>query len=238
MALDLARIHGLCFDIDGTLSDSDDRMVARVACRLQPFRRLLFGRVPEDVARRFVMGIETPGNFFMGLPDRFGLDAPLNALSEKINRVQVRSMPDAFWLVPGVREALECLHTVFRMTVVSARDERTCLAFLNQFGLLDFFDAVVSAQTCAHTKPYPDPIRWAAAQMGLSAAECLMVGDTVVDVRAGKAAGAQTAAVLCGFGERPELTRAGAELILPSTALLPTVLLPPTRGGQSIHPGR
>jgi len=52
-----------------------------------------------------------------------------------------------------------------------------------------------------------------------------MVGDTTVDIRAGVAAGAQTVGVLCGFGERGELERAGADLILESTTELADVLL-------------
>jgi phosphoglycolate phosphatase-like HAD superfamily hydrolase len=41
-----------------------------------------------------------------------------------------------------------------------------------------------------------------------------MIGDTTVDILAGKAAGAQTVGVLCGFGEEAELRRAGADLIV------------------------
>ena len=52
-----------------------------------------------------------------------------------------------------------------------------------------------------------------------------MVGDTTVDIRAGKAAGAQTVGVLCGFGQESELRRAGADLILPSIASLCEILL-------------
>jgi phosphoglycolate phosphatase-like HAD superfamily hydrolase len=52
-----------------------------------------------------------------------------------------------------------------------------------------------------------------------------MVGDTTVDIRAGKAAGAQTAGVLCGFGSERELRRAGADLILPTTGQLDEILL-------------
>ena len=65
---------------------------------------------------------------------------------------------------------------------------------------------------------------WAARQMGLEPQECVMIGDTTVDIRAGKAAGAQTVGVLCGFGDEKELRRAGADLILPSTADLAQVL--------------
>jgi phosphoglycolate phosphatase len=53
-----------------------------------------------------------------------------------------------------------------------------------------------------------------------------MVGDTTVDIRAARAAGAQSVGVLCGFGERDELERAGANLILESTAQIPEILLP------------
>ncbi len=52
-----------------------------------------------------------------------------------------------------------------------------------------------------------------------------MIGDTTVDIRAGKAAGAQTVGVLCGFGERAELERQGADLILKNTSELADVLL-------------
>lgn len=57
-----------------------------------------------------------------------------------------------------------------------------------------------------------------------------MVGDTTVDIRAGKAAGAQTAGVLSGFGHARELQSAGADLILPSAADLLEVL------GLNPHP--
>jgi phosphoglycolate phosphatase len=47
-----------------------------------------------------------------------------------------------------------------------------------------------------------------------------MIGDTTVDMRAGKAADAQTVGVLCGFGEKDELLQMGADLILNSTSEL------------------
>ena len=52
-----------------------------------------------------------------------------------------------------------------------------------------------------------------------------MVGDTTVDIRAGRAAGAQTAGVLSGFGERRELTEAGANVIVEQTLDLANLLL-------------
>lgn len=52
-----------------------------------------------------------------------------------------------------------------------------------------------------------------------------MVGDTTVDIRAGRAAGAQTVGVLSGFGERQELEEAGADVILERALDLADLLL-------------
>jgi phosphoglycolate phosphatase-like HAD superfamily hydrolase len=109
------------------------------------------------------------------------------------------------------------------MAVVSARDEKSTLRFLKQFDLHKYFDPIVTGLSAAHTKPYPDPILLAAQKMGVQPPECLMIGDTTVDIRAGKAAGAQTVGVLCGFGEEPELKQLGADLILKSTADVPAL---------------
>jgi len=61
--------------------------------------------------------------------------------------------------------------------------------------------------------------------MGVKPEECLMIGDTTVDIYAGRADGAQTVGVLCGFGEEKERRRAGADLILPTTTELERYLL-------------
>jgi phosphoglycolate phosphatase-like HAD superfamily hydrolase len=108
----------------------------------------------------------------------------------------------------------------FPLAIVSTRGQRTTQIFLECHELTPFFQIVVTGQTCEHTKPFPDPILFAAEQMNVTPEQCLMIGDTTVDIHAGRAAGAQTVGVLCGFGQEGELRRAGADLILPSTAAL------------------
>jgi phosphoglycolate phosphatase-like HAD superfamily hydrolase len=220
MPLDLPRIRALCFDVDGTLSDTDD-LYARKFIRWMP--RLLF-RDPARAARRFVMWMEAPGNALMGIPDRLGLDDELASVINWLSRHR-RGRWRQFLLVPGVDAMLARFHGRYPMAVVSARDERGTRAFLDRFGLTDYFDVIVTALTAEHTKPYPDPLLFAAQKMGVAPESCLMIGDTTVDIRAGKSAGAQTAGVLCGFGEEEELRRKGADLILGTTAELEGILL-------------
>ena len=216
----MAKLEALLFDVDGTLSDTDDMYVKKVA-RYLP--RFLF-RDPQRIARRFVMWVESPGNALLGLPDIIGLDDELLGLWEWLNRHRPRPMKH-FMMVPGVKEMLERLYGHYPMAVVSARDETSTRAFLDQFELTGYFQEIVTAITAEHTKPFPDPILYAAEKMGVPPDACLMIGDTTVDIRAGKAAGAQTVGVLCGFGERAELERREANLILENTSELADILL-------------
>jgi phosphoglycolate phosphatase-like HAD superfamily hydrolase len=225
MPVDVSRIRALCFDVDGTLSDTDDQFVQKLTRWLTPFRFLFPNKDPRPFARKFVMATETPGNFLYGIPDRLGIDDEIAALGDFIYRLGLGKDPKPFLLIPGVKEALTKLQPHYQMSVVSARGGRSTQVFLDQFELMPFFVSVATAQTCKHTKPYPDPILWAAEQMGIDPQECLMIGDTTVDILAARAAGAQSVGVLCGFGHEDELLNASADLILQSTALLPGILL-------------
>jgi N-acetyl-D-muramate 6-phosphate phosphatase len=225
MPLDIQRIRGLCFDVDGTLSDTDDLYVLKFERFFRPFQFILPQRDAHRAARRFVMWAETPGNSLIGFPDRLHLDEHLFGLAEWINKHRNRPLHD-YLLIDGVHEMLTALQPHYPMTVVTARDDRSTRAFLNQFGLTDFFQEIITALTVVHTKPFPHPIRHAAEIMGIKPEECLMIGDTTVDIRAGKAAGAQTVGVLCGFGQKHQLQRTGADLILDTTADLTSILLP------------
>jgi phosphoglycolate phosphatase-like HAD superfamily hydrolase len=225
MPLDIPRIRALCFDVDGTLSDTDDQFVAKLARFLTPFKFFFPEKSPKPFARKIVMFTEAPGNFLISIPDKLRIDDEIAALGDFIFRKGHNQKSRGFLLIPGVAEALTKLNPHFPMSVVSARGGHSTQIFLDQYNLNPFFRAVATAHTCEHTKPFPDPILWAAGQMGVEPEACLMIGDTTVDIRAARAAGAQSVGVLCGFGEEAELREAGADLILKSTAQLPQVLL-------------
>jgi len=55
----------------------------------------------------------------------------------------------------------------------------------------------------------------AAREMGVLPEACLMVGDTSVDIRAGKAAGTRQSGFYAAFGEEAELRERGADMICP-----------------------
>lgn len=220
MSLDISRIQALCFDVDGTLSDTDDLYEQKVM-RFLPSALI---RDPKRVARRFVMWAEAPGNALLSVADTLGIDDEMTAIIDWTLRHRRRSNKH-FLLVPGVDSMLARFKGKYPMSVVSARDEKGTMRFLKQFNLAHYFDAIVTGLSAKHTKPYPDPVLLAAHRMNVSPEACLMIGDTTIDIRAGKSAGAQTIGVLCGFGEEEELLHFGADAILKTTSDLAQELL-------------
>ncbi|MCX7854339.1 MAG: HAD family hydrolase, partial [Caldilineales bacterium] len=126
------------------------------------------------------------------------------------------------FLIPGVEATLQRLKPTYRLALVTTRDREAVGHFLQRNGLADLFDAVVTRDDVRRLKPHPEPVILAAQRLGLTPQECLMVGDTAVDIQAGGAAGARTVGVLCGFGQERDL--ADADRVLPTTADLDGLL--------------
>ncbi len=227
--LDISRIRAICFDLDGTLVDTDDAYVRKISRYLRPIRRILPQMNPDAVSRKAVLAGEGPTNKLLGILDSLHLDEALRPFLHGLHYVRGESRGDRVGLIPGVRTLLNTLFPDYPLAVVTAREKFSADEILSHLELRTFFQSVVAAGTCRRTKPHPAPICFAALQMGVPVEACLVVGDTTVDILAGTAAGAQTVGVLCGFGEQDEFVRSGANHILHSTDELVDLLISPTR---------
>jgi len=223
MAIRINDIKGILFDIDGTISDSDDVFAQTVSRFLRPLRGIFSTEQLDRFSRGVVMALESPGNFFYHSIDCLDLDT---LMIKFLGRRNKSKDSQSFEIIPGVRNTIIELKDHYQLGVVSARDEETTQYFLEHFDLKKYFNVVVTSQTCRHTKPFPEPLLYASHQLGIRPERCLMVGDTPVDMRAGTAAKMQTIGVLCGFGTKKELERAGAQMVLGSTAQLADLLGP------------
>jgi HAD superfamily hydrolase (TIGR01549 family) len=235
--LQLGRIRALCFDVDGTIADTDDHLVAQLAAALDRVP-LVSGRRAERLARQAVMGLETPVHGAYALLDQLGLDVPMSRLRARLKRVKAQGVdpahtrnPEAIDEVPhemvaGVQEMLKKLAADYPMCTITTGGAPRVERFLEHYEVRELFTAVVGAQTTRRMKPHPEPLLYAAKAMGVDPRECLMIGDTTIDIRTGRSAGAQTVGVLCGFGTESELRRTGAQMILRTTSDLLAVLKP------------
>jgi len=215
-----ARTKALFFDLDGTLIDTDDAFVETWAGRLGGWSRGLVGDDPRPLLRRALVAAEGPINAVVSLLDAVGLDDNVFSIGDRLRRVRGLGTQGRFVVVDGVLETIRSLHRSYHLGVVTSRSRVDALAFLGQFELQRLVEVVTTREDTWRLKPHPEPIRRTVTSLGLSPSECVMVGDTAVDMVSAKEAGTFAVGVLCGFGERKELLAAGADLILEKTSQL------------------
>ncbi len=182
-------------------------------------------RNPEKTlhsARRLVMAVESPTNSFFSLLDRVGLDTL--AVRMMIAVGSSDSLAD-IPVIAGVPELLGRLAGLYKLSTISTRSVKEQETLLGKLGLREYFNVLVGRDTTWRIKPHPEPVFHAARTLGVEPKRCLMVGDTTVDVLAGRRAGTWTCAVLCGYGERIELERARAHVIIQTTSDIDGILL-------------
>jgi HAD superfamily hydrolase (TIGR01549 family) len=219
---DLVRersLQGVLFDLDGTLIETDDEAVRRLAGRLRPFRRVLTEQERLRWARRWMMRGEVAVNRGITLLDRLHLDNLLFRMNDRFRRWRGIPKPENFTAVAGTVDSLRDLaQKGLALGIVTSRSRKDADAYLAQYNLDGLFRAVVTRDECKRLKPHPMPVQRAAQEMGLPPSQCVMVGDTGVDVRSAKAAGALAVGVLCGFGDRNDFE--DADLVLESPSQL------------------
>jgi phosphoglycolate phosphatase-like HAD superfamily hydrolase len=171
-------------------------------------------------ARHILMFVEGPANSLLTFLDRIGLDDTALDVGDRLRSMRGLVTPLNFRPVDGVGEMLSDLRHRYHLGIVTTRSRAHAEAFLRQQELTDLVEVIVGREDTWRVKPHPSPILHAADQLDVSVERCLMVGDTTADIYAARSAGARSAGVLCGFGEKQELERAGADLILETTTEL------------------
>ncbi len=123
---------------------------------------------------------------------------------------------------------LRLLHACgVRIGIVTSTPQKNIkdkMKILDQAGVADLAEVVISAGDAALKKPHPDPLILCCERMGLPAFACAYVGDTSIDMVAGRAAGMKTIGVLTGFDNQEELSLKKPDCIIDSISDLPLVI--------------
>jgi pyrophosphatase PpaX len=203
----MAPRKAVLFDLDGTLINSIGHIVA---C-WQHTTRTCLGR---ELSREEIL--PTLGR---ALLECFEEVAPGRGeeLCVAYRAYQQTTHDTMITLVPGTRETLERLKAAgLRLGVVTSKGLVVAMEGLNLFDLAPYFDTFVTHEDTTRHKPHPDPLLVASKRLGIEPANLVYVGDAVVDVQAGKAAGMRTVAVTWGAGEPEALARAGPDYLFES----------------------
>ncbi len=198
-------VAGVLFDLDGTLVDSIELIVACFShtCRAHlgtvPSREWIvttIGRSLEAVLEELAPGraaalLETYREHNTSHHSR--LMRPFPAALDVVRRLHARGLP---------------------LGVVTSKRRVGALRDLELYGLTPLFTAIVALEDTARHKPQPDPLLEGARRLALPPARVLYVGDSTFDVVAARACAMPVAAALWGAGSAAELRALAPDVAL------------------------
>ncbi len=202
----------IIFDMDGTLIDSVALIVETVVATFEAVGHT----VPDERAIRSISGITAREALAILAPDadEERIEALLHGYrSHYLQRAGLEREP----LFPGALDALNRLQRQpdTTLAIATGKSIRGATKLLEVHGLGARF---ASVQTPDHNRGKPDPqmLETAMNLAGATAAETVMIGDTVHDMRMARSAGVGAIGVAWGYHQREELHDAGAHVVLES----------------------
>ncbi|MBL8395553.1 MAG: phosphoglycolate phosphatase [Candidatus Accumulibacter sp.] len=201
MATPLA-IRAVLLDLDGTLLDTVLDLHAAASAMLRDLGRPAIsvesirsyvGRGIPNLVKRVLAGS-------MAASDDATPPPPEALASFKLHYSSENGRHAA--LFPGVREGLDSFKDLnLPLGVITNKADAFTLPLLQRTGLFPYFDVIVSGDVLPRPKPDPMPLLWASGRLAVSPVDVLMIGDSVHDFHAGRAAGCHVFLVPYGYNE-------------------------------------
>ena len=125
------------------------------------------------------------------------------------------------YLYDGVREGLDYLKSQgYQLGCVTNKSEQFTHPLLKVLGIFNDFKIIISGDTLAKRKPDPMPLLYCAEYFNLKPEECLMLGDSVSDVKAARAAGFDIICMSYGYNHGNDIGDENPDLVIDSMSQL------------------
>lgn len=216
-----SRIRAVLFDMDGTLVDTLPDIAAAVNAALaelklralDPVRiATLIGNGPRILSRRALDLQET-----LSADQRERLVAPLLEGYARNYAVQAGTLGRVF---PGTLEGLRELSAAgFKLGVVTNALQHLAETVLARFAIAPLLQVVVGGDRVVRHKPHPEPLWQACNALDVGPHETLMVGDSINDVAAARAAGCEVVCLPHGYDQGQPVDELGCDVLAALTAL-------------------
>jgi phosphoglycolate phosphatase len=221
-------LRGVLFDLDGTLLDTASD-IARALNRTLAERG--WAPLPVDEVSRMVgrgsqVLIERAGAARGHVLNPADQAAMLERFFHHYGALEESNESDAL-PYPGVSDALRTLHEAgMQVAVVTNKQHRFATDLLHRLELMRWIGVVVGGDTCERRKPDPQPLLFACDSLAIPPSRALMVGDSVNDVSAARAAAIPIVCVPYGYNEGQDPRSLSCDAMIESLADLPALLWP------------
>lgn len=203
------RVRGVIFDMDGTLADSI-QYYYRIACEVA---ELAEAPCPSRERVCELMGSGDPDLLRKLLPaDYPDVEATLSRIRRTRGPMWRRGI-ESIEPIPGCVAMVHGLRARGVRLGIATSSGRA-LPYLERWGVRPCFDEIVGREDVERRKPHPESVLRCLEKLDLDPADAAYVGDSRIDIEAGRAAGVHTVGVLTGTSTRSELESTAAAYIL------------------------
>jgi phosphoglycolate phosphatase len=209
-------VRAVMIDLDGTLLDTIPDLAAAANMMLKELGR---PALPEATIRNFVgKGINnlierTLTGSMDGKPDSALFQQALPIYDRCYKSVNGKHTT----MYAGVQEGLDKLRALgFPLACVTNKSERFTLPLLDYVSISQYFKVVVAGDTLPQKKPEPEPLLHACGKLGVQPHEMLMIGDSMNDAQAARAAGCPVFCVTYGYNEGHDVQTLDVDAIVAS----------------------
>jgi phosphoglycolate phosphatase len=206
----------ILIDLDGTLVDSVPDLAFCVDAMMGRMGRAPYG---EAVVRNWVgNGVERlVRRSLTGQLNGEPVDADFEQAYPIFLELYRDNTSQRSRLYPGIREGLDWLKGAgYRLGCVTNKAAQFTEPLLRDLGVRDFFEIVISGDSLPRNKPDPMPLLHAAAHFGADPADALMIGDSVSDVKAARAAGFRIFCMSYGYNHGQDIRDFHPDAVLDS----------------------
>jgi phosphoglycolate phosphatase len=212
----------ILIDVDGTLVDSVPDLAYCVDAMMEQLGRAPCG---EAQVRNWVgNGVERlVKRALTGALDGEPPEADFARAYPVFLDLYARNTSKRSCLYPGVREGLDMLKAAgYPLGCVTNKVAKFTEPLLRDLGVFDDFSIVISGDTLPSKKPDPEPLLHAAGFFGVDPQFSLMIGDSVSDVRAARAAGFQIVCMSYGYNHGMDIRDAQPDAVIDNlTGIIP-----------------
>lgn len=196
------KIEGIIFDLDGTLTTLDWQATTWAANHLLWLNWLISPTQRSELTRRLMIGLEGFINFLISQLGNVRYRPWLERSMPLFNLLRGYPPPEVLQKQPGAFDAMDYLRLHYRLALITARDQRSLQTFFHQQNIdEDFFQSVITRDDVRNLLPHSEGLTGIAEELQLEPEQLLVVSDSDVNLRAGRAMGMAAAAVLNGLGE-------------------------------------
>jgi len=227
----MMRPKMILIDLDGTMVDSVPDLAFCVDRMMERLGRAPWG---EDRVRDWVgNGVERlVRRALTGELDGEPEDSEYERAYPLFLELYADNTAERSRLYAGVREGLETLRAAgYPLGCVTNKAAQFTEPLLSQLGVRDFFRLVVSGDRLPEKKPHPEPLLFAARHFGVAPEDALMVGDSISDVKAARAAGFAIVCVSYGYNHGRDIREARPDAVIDALTELPSLLEPAAVAG-------